>query len=87
VRLVHGEGGDVPASNNREEVAGHQPLGGEIDEFGFTGADGVEAAAVFLWIESGVEEGGGNAGRRELVHLVLHQRDQRGNDQRHAVAG
>jgi hypothetical protein len=85
VRLVHGEERDFDACQRIEETLGAEAFGRDIDEFVFPAAHAVEALLLLRPGERGVDHGGGDAAGGERVHLVLHQRDERGNHQRHAA--
>ena len=86
VRLVHREGGDPPTDETRQEIGQHQPLGRDVEKLVGPGIKPVDAAAGFISIERGVEKRGRHAAGFELVHLVLHQGDERRDDDRETTA-
>ena len=85
MRFVDGGELDGQALEPLTEGFVGEALGGDVEQL--EGA-GVEARVNFgklTGIERGVEAGGGNALGGEGVHLVAHQRDERGNDEGEAV--
>ena len=85
VRLIHRQHRRRTVIEQAEEAFHHQPFRRDVQHL-----DGAVAAAghnvqLLLAGLRRVVAGGGNAVGQQLVDLVLHQRDQRGNDQRQAV--
>jgi large exoprotein involved in heme utilization and adhesion len=80
VRLVDGEGGDVPRLQVGGPVVEHQTLRGDVEHPPFAAVQSAQAGARLVGVEGGVQVGGGDAGGLQLVHLVLHQGDERRDD-------
>ena len=86
VRLVHGQSGDVPVLQPRQEIRQHQALRRDVEQLVFAGVDAVEPPPGLVAVEGGIDEGRRHAAGFELVHLVLHQRDERRDDDRESLA-
>ena len=86
VRLVHGQRGDVPILQPGQEIRQHQALRSDVEQLVFSGVDAIEPPPGLVAVEGGVDESGRHAAGFELVHLVLHQRDKRGDDERQSLA-
>ena len=84
--FVDGDGGDVPGFQVLLPVIEHEALGGDVEETPFVAVEAGETRAGLGGRKRGVEKGCGDAGGLELVHLVLHQRDERGDDDGQAGA-
>ena len=91
VRLVDGEQGDAgraggaarrvgQTAETLEEALGHERLGGDVQEVELAGVQGAQHAARLAGLERRVVGGGADAGRPQRVDLVLHQRDERRDD-------
>ena len=91
VRLVDGEQGDAgragvlrrvrrQAVQALEEAVGHERLGGDVQQVELAGVQGAQHAARLVRLERRVVGGGADAGRPQRVDLVLHQRDERRDD-------
>src|SRR5690606_31235392 len=80
VRLVDGEQGDVPAVEQFDGGGELQPLGRQIEQVELARDElGLDDAA-FVEVLRGVEEAGPDAERLHRVHLVLHEGDERRDD-------
>ena len=80
VGFVDGEGADPRTAKTGEERFVGESFGRDENELVFAPFDpGMDAPAVGR-IEAAVEEGGGDGAGEERVHLVLHERNQRGDD-------
>jgi len=86
VGLVHRQCGHFPIPQARQEIGEHQPLRGDVEQLVFAAAEAVEPLAGLGRIERRVEKCRAHSRRLELIHLVLHQRDERGNHDRQALA-
>jgi hypothetical protein len=86
VRLVHGEERNLQALQGLDEVVAAEALGRDVEQLEVAAADARDALLLLLEVERAVDEGRGQAPRVESVHLVLHQRDERRDDDRHALA-
>ena len=90
VRFVDGEQGDgggalaVEPAQALEEAVGHEPLGGHVEQVELAAVQAAEHAARFVGVERRVVEGGPHAGGEQGVDLVLHEADQRRDDDAHA---
>ena len=82
VRLVDGQHGQRRLAQRVEEAWVAETLGRHVDELAVAHAQLRQALGRLVGGEGGVQEGGGDAPRREGVHLVLHQRDERRDDHR-----
>ena len=82
VRLVDGEEGDagLETVDALEEALGHERLGGDVQQVELAGVQGAQHAARLVRLERRVVGGGADAGRPQRVDLVLHQRDERRDD-------
>ena len=88
VRLVDGEQGDAgrgapgvaQPAQPLEEPLGHERLGRHVQQVELAGVQGAQHAARLAGLERRVVGGGADAGRQQRVHLVLHQRDERRDD-------
>jgi hypothetical protein len=69
-----------------DEVVAAEAFGGDVEEFVGAAAEAVDALLLLLEVERAVDEGGGQVARVQCVHLILHQGDERGDDDRHALA-
>ena len=71
----------------RQKARRGQPLGRGVEQGDLAAQHALLHLVGFLTAEGGVEEGGGHAGLVQGAHLVVHQRDQRGDHDGHALAG
>jgi len=87
VGLVDGDEGGLAAREHLGEAGDAHALGRDEEEL--EGAVEVVAAGLtgLLAVEAGVDAGYFEAGGRKLVGLVVHQGDERADDQRGAAAG
>ena len=83
VGFVHRHQGDLQRRRQLQEPLVFQALRGDVQQTAFPPADPAPDLAGFLQGLGAVEEACGDARRLQGRDLVLHQRDQRGNDQRH----
>ena len=86
MRFVHGEERDVDALESFDEVRAAKAFGRDIDELVTALPDACDARLLFFKVHGTVDERGGQPARLERVHLILHQRDERRDDDRHALA-
>ena len=82
VRLVHGDERDLGPAERIGKGGALQPLGRYVEQAVDIPAQAAEHLAVLLRAQAAVEAGGGDARAAQGVHLVLHQRDERGDHQR-----
>ena len=84
VRFVDGEQGELAGFAEGVEhgqgAVEHQPFGGDVDEVELAGEDRLFDRLRFTSVERRVEHGGTHAELGQCVDLVLHQRDQRRDD-------
>ena len=87
MRLVDGEQGEAGTGRGlldlvqaREERLGHQRLGRHVEQVELAAVKPGKHAARLAGLERGVVGGGADAGRLQRVDLVLHQRDERRDD-------
>ena len=59
-----------------------EALGGDVEQLERAGVEALVNVAGLPGVERGVEPGGGNSLGGEGVHLVAHQRDEWGDDER-----
>ena len=85
MRLVNGEEGHVPLLEVIEKAGEQQAFRGNVEQPVFALVQPAQTRARFAGIQRGVQEGRRHAGGLEGVHLVLHQRDEGGDD--HGEAG
>ena len=83
VHLVHDHEPDADLGQEVDEARLAQALGRGVDEAGLAGGHTGEARRRFLRRERRVDEGRRRGDlRRQLVHLILHERDQRREHER-----
>ena len=80
VGLVDGEQRERRAVEQLEERLGQEPLGRHVDQVEASGGERALALARHRRRERRVDERGGDARFAQRFHLVLHQRDQRRDD-------
>ena len=85
MRLVDGEQRDRRPRQLGEEALVVEPLGGDVEELQAAGAEAVGDVARLGVLEARVEPRRVDALADEGVDLILHQRDQRRDDDRDAV--
>ena len=85
VRFVHRDQRDVSARREIAEAWRLQTFGGHVEQLHLAGIGGVEHVLLFVHGLRGVDECGGDANLVRAVHLVTHQRDEWGDDDRDAV--
>ena len=83
--LVHREHGDRRPARKIQKCGGGQPFGRDIQQAARTGLGGIQGVGHFRGRHGGIDAGRGYARLGQRADLVLHQGDQRGNDQRQAV--
>ncbi len=81
VRLVDRQQGRADPGHRLDEPGAPEPLGGDIDEVIPAGLDLREPGALLGGVERAVEQGRPQASLDQGVDLVLHQGDQRADDQ------
>src|SRR5438105_10368425 len=86
MRLVDGEERDTSAPKGFYEMRAAEAFGRDVDELEVAAAHPGDALLLLLEVERAVDEGGGKPARAQRVHLVFHQRDEGGDDDRDAVA-
>ena len=87
VRLVDGEQGDARALQQRQEARRQQALRRDVEQVELAvGEQRARPPARVAGIERGVEERRAHAELPQRLDLVLHQRDQRRDDDRRALA-
>lgn len=80
VRLVDGEEGEVRMVQPLEEIDGYQPFGRDIKQIQRPLGECALRRPRLARRQGGIERGGTDAQLFERGDLVLHQGDQRGND-------
>ena len=85
VRLVHGEQRDLRPHELSEEPLVVEPLRGDVEQLQAARAKPLGDVAKLVRAEARVEPSGVDALADEEVDLILHQRDQRRDDDRDAV--
>ena len=80
MRLVDCDRRDIPGLQVLLPVVQHQPLRRDVEQPPLAAVQSGQARARLRPRQAGVEIRRGHAGRLELVDLVLHQRDQRRDD-------
>ncbi len=83
--LVNREQGNLPTREIRHEPLAGQPFRSDIEQLESAFAKVVVDFSGLRRREAGVEPGGGHASAGQVVDLVLHQGDQRGDDHGQAV--
>src|SRR5262249_11514399 len=85
MRFVDGEERNLGLLEEREEALVVEALGRHVEELQLTLNEPRGNAAVLVGAEGRIEARRRNPDAREKVDLVLHQRDERRDDDRHAV--
>ena len=85
VRFIDGDLRHLPLAQIVEKARQHQPLGGGVEQLVLPLPQAAQASARVIRSERGVEKSGRDSARRELVHLILHQRDERRDDDRQTI--
>ena len=80
MRLVNRELADVPFRQIIEEPGQHQPLGRDVEQPEFAAVQSAQPRTRPAGAERGIQERCRHARRLERVHLVLHQRNERRDD-------
>ncbi|HYO56436.1 MAG TPA: hypothetical protein VEU50_26970 [Archangium sp.] len=83
VRLVHHQQAHGHARQGLEEGLVAQAFGRDEQDLVFAPLEAAQALELLGGGEAGVDEGGGDVAPGERVHLILHQRHERGDHQRH----
>jgi hypothetical protein len=87
VRLVDGEKLHGPLLQAVDEAVEREAFGGDVEQAVLARVEAAVTALRLLGAEGRVHEGGRDAGGAELVDLILHQRDQRRDDDGQAGRG
>ena len=87
MRLVHRHEADGEAPQESRKARQRDPLGRDVEQLELAPRRRAPDGGGFLGVHRAVQAAGGDAAGAQRVHLVLHQRDQRRNDQRESVAG
>ncbi len=85
VGLVHDDPAGADLVEHRPQVGADQPLGGDVEQPHPALAVGALGPALLGDVEVGVERGGVDAELPQGVDLVLHQGDERRDDERRSV--
>ena len=86
VRLVDRKRGDVPFFQVLVPTLEHEPFGRGVEQAILAAVQAAEPRACLGSVERGIEKRRRHAARLELIDLILHERDQRRDDDREAVA-
>ncbi|MCZ7572419.1 MAG: hypothetical protein M5U01_28025 [Ardenticatenaceae bacterium] len=81
VRLIHRQQADSDLSQSLLESDAAQPFRRHVGQAERPGRQGAQAAGPLGNRESAVDSGGRDAAAGQTIHLVLHQRNQRRDDQ------
>ena len=68
------------------ETTAAKAFGRDVNEFVFAAAKCIDSRALLGFRNRAVDEGGGQAASAQCVNLILHQRDQRRDNERDAIA-
>ena len=80
MRLVDGDERDVDVGEPLQKIAAQQPLGTDVEQVEFMGVQPRQHPAGRIGVQRGIVERRGHAVRLQGIHLVLHQRNQRRDD-------
>jgi len=86
VRFVDGEQRDAAAVQQRQEAAGQQPFRCDVQQVQLTAQQGLFDLLCLVCRQRGVEERRAYTQLAQRIHLILHQRDQRRDDDAGALA-
>ena len=78
--LVYREERHVGAAERLDEVVAAEAFRRDVDELELAAAHAGDARLLLLEVDGAIDEGGRQASRTQGVHLILHQRDQGGDD-------
>src|SRR3954463_1267927 len=85
VRLVQYRERDLLPAQELDKVFVGQPLGGRVDELHLPGLDFGDETRLLALGQAAVERRGTHATLARLVGLILHERDERRDDERGTV--
>ena len=85
VGFIHGDHGDIHAHCDRDKARREQSLRGHVDDSVFSPRRVAQREVELTLCQRAVQIGGGDAALNQRLHLILHQGNQRRNDQRHAI--
>ena len=85
VRLVDREEGDIDAAEPRDEATVGEALGRDVEEAEIALGGAAEDGGLLIAGNGRVDGGGGDAVAGEGVDLVLHQGEERGDDEGEAI--
>ena len=85
VRLVNGQALDAALVQHHERFRSQQRLGRGVEQLDLSLPDALHGLHVAAIVQTAVKKRRRHAQLAQLVHLVLHQRDQRRDDQGQAV--
>ena len=80
MRFVNGEERDVDALESLDKVRAAKTFGRDIDELVAALPDPLDARLLFFKVHGTVDESGGQIARVQRVNLILHQGDERRDD-------
>ena len=84
MRFVHGEQGDGQGREGADKAFALKPLGRDVDEPKLAARHAADAVVHVRLADRGIDERGGNLFLDQTVHLIFHERDERGDDHRDA---
>ena len=85
VRFIDGHHRDFELLEPLDEVFIHEPLGGDVEQLQRAVPHVVKDLHGLRCTQRGIEPGGGDATSLQRLHLILHQSDERRDDERDAV--
>ncbi len=85
--LVDGDETDVPRLEGSEHLFGHEAFRCQIEDLVSSATQILPAPSVLLRSQRRIEECRGHAELFQAVDLILHQSDERRNDDREPVIG
>ena len=86
MRLVDGEQRDLVARQQRQRALLHEPLGRDVEQVERAGRELALDCVLRRAVERRIEERGFDADVAQRVDLILHQRDQRRDDDARAAS-
>ena len=85
VGFVHHDEGNVHPSEPSLEEAGGEPFGGEVEELVVAVGGVVQGQLDILPVHAGVDRNGADPALGQVLDLVFHQGDERGDDERDSL--
>ena len=80
MRFVHHDQADAAFTDDAAQRA-FEPFGSDVHQFQLAATQLRQGSLALVALQAGVDHGGAKAEPHQRVHLILHERDERRNDQ------